>query len=86
MLVRTPSDLGAIIRERRRKLGLDQLSLAGKAGTSRKWLVEVEQGKLRAEVGLILRTLKTLGIELDANPVQTRECAAGQRRGKRSSV
>ena len=68
MLVRTPSDLGAIIRERRLKLGLDQLSLAKKAGTSRKWLIEVENGKPRAEFGLILRTLKALGIELAANP------------------
>jgi HTH-type transcriptional regulator/antitoxin HipB len=68
MLVRTPSDLGALIRDRRRKLGLDQRALAQKAGTSRKWLVEVENGKPRAEIGLILRTLKALGIELNASP------------------
>ena len=64
MLIRTPSDLGALIRERRTKLGLDQLSLAKKAGTSRKWLIEVENGKPRAEIGLILRTLKAVGITL----------------------
>jgi HTH-type transcriptional regulator/antitoxin HipB len=68
MLVRTPSDLGAIIRERRLKLGLDQLSLAKKADTSRKWIIEVENGKPRAEFGLILRTLKALGLELAASP------------------
>jgi HTH-type transcriptional regulator / antitoxin HipB len=68
MFVRTPSDLGALIRERRRKLGLDQVTLARKAGTSRKWLIEVENGKPRAEIGLILRTLKALGIELVATP------------------
>ena|SRR6266849_7096432 len=68
MFVRTPSDLGALIRERRMKLGLDQRSLAQKAGTSRKWLIEVENGKPRAEIGLILRTLKALGIELNASP------------------
>ena len=64
MLIRTPSDLGALIRERRTKLGLDQLSLAKKAGTSRKWLIEAENGKPRAEIGLILRTLKVLGVSL----------------------
>src|ERR1700733_16277843 len=64
MLIRTPSDLGALIRERRIKLGLDQISLAKKAGTSRKWLIEVENGKPRAEIGLILRTLKALGVSL----------------------
>lgn len=65
MHIRTATDLGAFIRERRVKLGMDQSDLAEKAGTSRKWIVEVEQGKPRAEIGLILRTLKTLGVSLD---------------------
>jgi HTH-type transcriptional regulator / antitoxin HipB len=63
--VRTDTDLGAFIRERRTKLGMDQITLAKKTGTSRKWLVEVEQGKPRAEIGLILRTLKSLGVYID---------------------
>jgi HTH-type transcriptional regulator/antitoxin HipB len=64
MPIRSSSDLGALIRERRIKLGLDQLALARKARTSRKWLIEVESGKPRAEIGLILRTLKALGVSL----------------------
>ena len=64
MSIRTPSDLGALIRERRTKLGLDQSSLATKAGTSRKWLIEVENGKPSAEIGLVSRTLKALGLTL----------------------
>jgi HTH-type transcriptional regulator/antitoxin HipB len=44
---------------------MDQSDLAEKAGTSRKWIVEMEQGKPRAEIGLVLRTLKTLGVSLD---------------------
>ena len=70
MRIRTATDLGAFIRERRTKLGVDQLELAKKAGTSRKWLVEVEQGKPGAEIGLILRTLKSLeiSIDLEADP------------------
>jgi uncharacterized protein (TIGR03437 family) len=62
MFIRTASDLGALIRERRLKFGLDQLALARKAGTSRKWLVEVENGKPRAEIGLILRTVNCTGM------------------------
>ncbi len=65
MRVRTATDLGAFIRERRVKLAMDQSDLAEKAGTSRKWIVEVEQGKPRAEIGLVLRTLKALGVSLD---------------------
>ena len=74
MRIRTATDLGAFIRERRTKLGMDQISLAKRAGTSRKWLVEVEQGKPRAEIGLILRTLKSLEISIDVeadSPVET---------------
>jgi HTH-type transcriptional regulator/antitoxin HipB len=65
MQIRTAADLGAFIRERRVKLAMDQSGLAEKAGTSRKWIVEVEQGKPRAEIGLILRTLKALGVSLE---------------------
>jgi HTH-type transcriptional regulator / antitoxin HipB len=65
MRMRTATDLGAFIRGRRTSLGMDQVTLAEKAGTSRKWLIEVEQGKPRAEIGLILRTLKTLGVSID---------------------
>ena len=65
MKIRNVADLGAFIRGHRVKLGMDQSDLAEKAGTSRKWIVEVEQGKPRAEIGLVLRTLKTLGLSLD---------------------
>lgn len=64
MQVRTPLDLGVIIRERRRALGLRQQDLAERVGVSRQWIVEVERGKSRAELGLVLRTLNALGIEL----------------------
>lgn len=66
MRIRTPVDLGAIIRDSRIKLGLDQKSLAGKIAVSRQWIVEVERGKPRAEIGLVLRTIDALGIALDA--------------------
>jgi HTH-type transcriptional regulator / antitoxin HipB len=66
MRVRTPADLGALIRDQRMKLGLDQKSLAANVGVSRQWIVEVEKGKPRAEIGLLLRTLGALGITLDA--------------------
>ncbi len=66
MRIRTPTDLGALIRDRRTKLGLEQRELAQKAGVSRQWIVEVEKGKPRAEMGLLLRTIDALGIVLAA--------------------
>jgi y4mF family transcriptional regulator len=65
MLIRTPADLGAVIRDRRKRLGLGQAELAEKIGASRQWVVGIERGHSRAEVGLILRTLDTLGIRLE---------------------
>ena len=64
MIVRTPSDLGQLIRARRRELGLDQQTLARRVGVSRLWVIEFERGKPRAEIGLVLRTLMALGLEL----------------------
>ncbi len=64
MLVRTPRDVGAAIRERRRELGWDQQALANKIGVSRQWVIEIEKGKPRAEVGLVLRVLDALGVRL----------------------
>ena len=65
MRIRTPADLGALIRDRRIKLALDQRSLAQKVGVSRQWIVEVEKGKPRAEIGLLLRTIDALGDPTD---------------------
>jgi HTH-type transcriptional regulator / antitoxin HipB len=65
MFVRTPQQLGALIRERRKRLGLDQKTLADRVGVSRQWIVEIEGGKPRAAVGLVLRTLEALGLDLN---------------------
>jgi HTH-type transcriptional regulator/antitoxin HipB len=66
MRVRTPSELGALIRDYRTRRNLDQKSLAATVGVSRQWIVEIEKGKARASLGLVLQTLGALGIILDA--------------------
>lgn len=79
MLLRTPIDIGSAIRDRRRRLGLGQDQLAARVGVSRKWIIDAEKGKPRAEVGLLLRTLDALGLHLsldgDGTPI------AGKGRG-----
>ena len=64
MRIRTPLDLGLTIRDRRRKRNLNQTELARKAGVGRQWIVAVERGKSRAELGLVLRTLAALDLRL----------------------
>ena len=66
MLIRTLADLGAVIQDRRKRLGLGQAELAEKIGASRQWVVGIERGHSSAELGLALRTLDALGIRLGA--------------------
>lgn len=65
MYIRTPRDLGLIIRETRRRLGLGQAELAQRVGVSRQWLLGVEKGKRRVDAALLLKTLTALGLSLD---------------------
>lgn len=66
MIIRRPQDLGSLIRDQRRKLGMTQSQLASQTGVSRKWLVDVESGKRAGDMKLILRTLNAMGIVLNA--------------------
>ena len=77
MIIRTPADIGALIRERRAALGLDQQTLAKQVGTSRKWVIEVEAGKPGVGLGLVLRTLRVLGIELKTTVAPSRPAQRG---------
>ena len=73
MRIRTAVDIGALIRDRRIKLGLKQQALADKIGVSRQWLIEVEKGKHRAAIGLVMRTIQALGISLVTGDISTSE-------------
>lgn len=64
MHIRTPLDLGLVIRQQRRHLGLNQTDLASRVGVGRQWIVAIEHGKARAELGLVLRTLAALDLTL----------------------
>jgi HTH-type transcriptional regulator/antitoxin HipB len=72
MLTRTPADLGAVIRDRRKQLKLDQAAFAKQIGVSRQWVIEIERGHPRAELGLVLRAIDALGIHLDADIAQAK--------------
>lgn len=82
MFIRTPADLGAVIRDRRKQLKLDQGALAKRIGVSRPWVIEIEHGHARAELGLVLRAFDVLGIRLDAGTSDTKTHGAiGRRSG-----
>ena len=61
--------LGLAIRERRSDLGLSQQQLADRLGVSRQWIVGLEAGRERAELGLVLRALHGLELRLLVEPI-----------------
>lgn len=71
MRIGTPNELGLLIRARRRELGLTQTALAQRAGVGRQWIVAIEGGKSRAELGLVLRTLASLGLRMSVDSPDT---------------
>ncbi len=75
MLIRSPADLGALIRDRRKRLGLGQAELAARIGVNRKWVTSIERGRAHAELALVLRALNALGIRLDASTEDTSRTA-----------
>ena len=56
--------LGEMVRRRRSKIGLNQSELAMTAGTGRRFISELENGKDTCELGKTLRVLTVLGIDL----------------------
>ncbi len=81
MHVRTAKDIGLLVRERRKQLGLTQGQLAERLGTGRPWVVQVEGGKATAQLGMVLAALRELDIDLH---VEVPAAAAGTARAKKS--
>ncbi|WP_426625162.1 helix-turn-helix domain-containing protein [Leifsonia sp. McL0607] len=65
-------DLGTWLKSRRRELNLTQEELAQRVGVARQWVVRLERGNARAELGPLLRTFTELSLELRLEPQQIR--------------
>jgi HTH-type transcriptional regulator / antitoxin HipB len=67
----TPKDLGKIVRETRKKLGVTQKDLALTSGTGLRFVIDLEKGKETCQIGKALTILHTLGIRLALTPPAT---------------
>ncbi len=76
-MIHTPNELGAALKRRRRELGISQAALAKSVGVSRPWIVDMERGKPRLEIGLVLRTIRALGLELRLLEARATSATAG---------
>lgn len=66
--VKTSIELGNVVREARRRTDLDQETTAGLVGVGPRFLSEVERGKPSARLGLVLKVLERLGLEVWISP------------------
>jgi HTH-type transcriptional regulator/antitoxin HipB len=60
--LRNPEQLGRSVRLKRKEHGLSQLAFAAQLGVERKWVIHLEAGNPRAELGLVLKALHALGL------------------------
>jgi y4mF family transcriptional regulator len=62
--VKDARQLGALIRRKRKTLGIRQVEAAGLSGVGVRFLSELERGKERCALGKALQVLRRLGLEL----------------------
>jgi HTH-type transcriptional regulator/antitoxin HipB len=64
----TPRQIGTLIRQTRKKLGVTQRNLALTSGTGIRFIVDLEKGKETCRIGKALKILNTLGIRMTLTP------------------
>lgn len=58
-------EIGTIIKERRKHLGINQQTLADLAGVGINTLVAIERGEGNPQLTTLLTILETLGLQID---------------------
>jgi HTH-type transcriptional regulator / antitoxin HipB len=64
----TAQDVGKIVRESRKRLGVTQKDLALTSGTGLRFVIDLEKGKETCQIGKVLTVLQTLGIQIALTP------------------
>lgn len=67
----TPEQIGRLIRQTRKNLGVTQRDLALTSGTGMRFVLDLEKGKETCEIGKALTILNTLGISMTLRPPPT---------------
>lgn len=67
----TAEQIGRLIRDTRKGLGVTQKNLALTSGTGLRFVIDLEKGKETCEIGKALTILHTLGIRMILTPPAT---------------
>ena len=62
--VTTSTEIGQLIKQRRKSVKVTQHTLAAASGTGLKFIVELEQGKPTCQIQKIMTVLNTLGLRV----------------------
>ena len=79
-------EIGTIIKERRKHLGVNQQTLADLAGVGINTLVAIERGEGNPQLATLLNILETLGLEADIHVMRTSEHVQSVRTAKFSQL
>ena len=64
----TTAQIGKLIRDTRKSIGVTQKDLALTSGTGIRFIIDLENGKETCEIGKALSILNTLGIKITFSP------------------
>jgi y4mF family transcriptional regulator len=81
-----PQDIGALLKSYRRERSLAQADLAKKLGVSQRWISHAENGKSTLQLGLVLRVLNEIGVELTAGVAAEAGRPRSPRRTRATSI
>ncbi len=60
----TPEQIGILVKETRKQLGVTQKALALTSGSGLRFISDLENGKVSCQLGKVLTVLHTLGIKI----------------------
>jgi HTH-type transcriptional regulator/antitoxin HipB len=69
----TIAQIGKLIRDTRKSIGVTQKDLALTSGTGIRFIIDLENGKETCEIGKALSILNTLGIKITLTPPRVSE-------------
>ena len=64
----TVQEIGQLVRESRKRLGVTQKDLALTSGTGLRFIIDLEKGKETCQIGKVLTVLQTLGTRIALMP------------------
>ncbi|WP_420237762.1 type II toxin-antitoxin system Y4mF family antitoxin [Telmatobacter bradus] len=64
----TVQEIGKLVRESRKRLGVTQKDLALTSGTGLRFIIDLEKGKETCQIGKVLTVIQTLGIRIALTP------------------